>query len=142
MNENILNFKTNESICLPIEVINAFPYLSKLSIIILLELYKIFKDKPTLVFTNYDFKYYFKYSRGTYNNFLKECLEQNLINIITVEEKSYDLKLIFLKTEIGNKCYEKCKSIKPFNDRAFLDIVDPILFTRGFTINFDYNPEV
>lgn len=98
---NEKKMKTNESITLPIEVINAFPYLSKISIILLIDLYKLFEKNPNLVFSNYDFKYYFNYSRGSYSKFISECEKQDLIKVF----KNDDFFIILINNENGRTHY-------------------------------------
>ena len=92
---------------IPIEVINKFVLLNKISIILLLEVYKLNVLEPTKYVTTMDFKE-FEYARNSISKFLTECEKHELIKIF----KYNTVSIILLNNEKGNKQFEYLKNNK------------------------------
>lgn len=101
MNKTKIQTKTNDFLTIPFEVISKFHLLNKVSIILLLELYKKNQIEPDSYFTSDDFKK-FNYVKATYKTFMKECEENQLINVFYHKK----ITIILINNEIGKKQYE------------------------------------
>lgn len=128
---------------IPIEVINKFVLLNKISIILLLEVYKLNVLEPNTYFTNINFDKY-NYSRVSCINFIKECEKEELIKVFRKD----NLIIILINNEKGQKHYEYLESNKHKNilelvsyTHEYSEDIKPLKINKnaGYVYLLEYN---